>query len=160
MLARYGIEVGVTPADAAVARIQARPANMQGCLLAALDECLLHAPKGEAQACRWLIAVLAEADDDPWRVAARQAISRGDAAAIEQLARAADVARQPSSFLLALARASRPQASRVGIRLCRRIQKQYPGDFWANHQLGWALAKSGQPAQAVPFYTAALALRP
>jgi serine/threonine protein kinase/Flp pilus assembly protein TadD len=160
MLKQYGIEVAVTPPAAAVARIQGRPATMQGHLLAALDECLVCAPKGETQACQWLVAVLTEADDDPWRVAARQALGSRDASAIAPLARTADVTRQPASFLLALARALRPPTGRTGLRLCARIQRQYPGDFWANHQLGWVLAKSGQPAEAVPYYTAALALRP
>src|SRR5262249_35618019 len=66
ILQRYRITVGVTESAAVVARIQGRPKRIQAYLLAALDECLLRAPTEEAEARRWLVAVLAVADNDSW----------------------------------------------------------------------------------------------
>jgi Flp pilus assembly protein TadD len=46
--------------------------------------------------------------------------------------------------------------------LLRRTQEQYPGDFWLNHTLAHYLVSRGTPLwnEAIPFYTAAVALRP
>jgi tetratricopeptide (TPR) repeat protein len=46
------------------------------------------------------------------------------------------------------------------LELLRRIQRAYPADLWANHELAFELMESGQSAEAIRYFTAALALRP
>jgi tetratricopeptide (TPR) repeat protein len=53
-----------------------------------------------------------------------------------------------------------PVESPSRLDLARRVQFAYPGDFWANHSLGSKLDGAGRHAEAVRYYTAALALRP
>jgi tetratricopeptide (TPR) repeat protein len=51
---------------------------------------------------------------------------------------------------------SRPE----GVAALREACRRSPGDFWANYQLASALLQSNQPGEAVPYLTAAVALRP
>jgi tetratricopeptide (TPR) repeat protein/serine/threonine protein kinase len=159
-LQQYGIAVGVTPLSEAVARVQGRPADVQARLLAALHECLAYAPSQEAEARRWLVEVLNAADDDPWRAQLRQAWVADDGPAFGRLAGRAEVRKQPPSFLLWVAHRLPPGAGPTRLEMLRRAQQTYPADFWANHGLAAALREGGRPAEAVRYYTAALALRP
>jgi tetratricopeptide (TPR) repeat protein len=129
-------------------------------VLAALDECLSKAPKEDAQIRQWLLAVLVAADTDPWRVRVRQAQADRDEKAIERLAREADVEKQPPSFLLLVASSVPRQLQETRLGLYRQIRRAYPADLWANHALALALAKNAQSAEAVRYFTVALALRP
>jgi tetratricopeptide (TPR) repeat protein/serine/threonine protein kinase len=157
-LRRYGIDLGVTlPAEAA-ARL-ARPEPVRRNLVAALDECL-HQPPGDARTRQWLVAALAAADSDPWRQRVRKAVAGRDGEALEQLAREASVRQQPPSFLLLLAHALPVRMKEARLEFLRRVQRANEGDFWANHALASELAANGRPAEAVRYYTAALALRP
>src|SRR5207249_3942994 len=79
---------------------------------------------------------------------------------VEQLVGDIDVRGQPPSFLLAVAEVLPRQSEPQRLNLFRRIQQAYPGDFWTNHGLAQALVEGGQPAEAVRYHTAALALRP
>jgi tetratricopeptide (TPR) repeat protein len=171
----YGIKIGAGVPAQAAAIVRGRPEPVRASLVAALDRCLSLTPKGDAQTREWLLATLAAADSDPWRVRARRAMLDGDRKALESLARAVNVRRQPSSFLLwvaeVLARESilpyvrgglarESPAESIELELLRRIQRDYPTDLWANHGLGMMLEASGRPAEAVRYYTAAIALRP
>ncbi|HVS34350.1 MAG TPA: tetratricopeptide repeat protein [Gemmataceae bacterium] len=158
-LRQYEIAVGdATPAQVA-ARVKGRPAPVQGNLIAALDECL-QAPKADPQTRQWLLAALLAADDDEWRVRVRQAWLQGDRKALEHLAGEADVQTQPPSFLLLLARNLPDQAKQPRLELLRRVQRAHPTDLWANVELALELQQGGKAAEAVRYYTAALALRP
>src|SRR5262249_11029336 len=53
-----------------------------------------------------------------------------------------------------------PIRSPSRLDLARHVQFAHSGDFWANHQLGYDLRELGKHAEAVRYYTAALALRP
>jgi serine/threonine protein kinase/Flp pilus assembly protein TadD len=46
------------------------------------------------------------------------------------------------------------------LRFLQTVQRQFPGEFEVNLELGYALALSGQFEEAIRFYTAAVALRP
>src|SRR5262249_3177849 len=70
-----------------------------------------------------------------------------------------DVRQQPPSFLLRFTKAL-PLKSPGTLELVRQVQFAYSGDFWANHELASALKLHKRPAEAVTYYTAALALRP
>jgi tetratricopeptide (TPR) repeat protein len=159
-LRRYGIAIGVVaPADV-VGCIQGRPEPVRRYLVAALDECLRWVPKEEPETGRWLLAALTATDNDAWRMRARQAWVAGDWQTLEQLAQGADVWKQPPSFLILVARYLPAQMGPTRLELLRRVQRAHPADLWANHDLAFELWKSGQPAEAVRYYTAALALRP
>jgi tetratricopeptide (TPR) repeat protein len=159
-LGRYGIALGVLAPAEVAACVQGRPEPARGYLVAALDECLILAPKEDAQTRQWLLAALAAADNDPWRMQARQAWVAGDWQTLEQLAQGADVRKQPPRFLLLVARNFPPQMGPTRLELLRRIQRSYPADLWANHDLAYGLRASGRPVEAIRYYTAALALRP
>src|SRR5262249_13005175 len=137
-LEQYGIAINITPPAAAVAHIQKRPAAIQTVVVAALDDCLdsLRAKlrKEESATREWLIDVLQKADGDPWRNKVRRAWEQP--ATLEALAKDIDVRQQPPSFLVLVVNAL-PIASPSRLDLARRVQCAYPGDFWANHDLGW-----------------------
>jgi tetratricopeptide (TPR) repeat protein len=159
-LRQYGIAVGdMTPARAA-ALVQGRPGRAREGLIAALNECFALTPKQDAPARQWLLDTLVAADRDDWRVRVRQAAAVPDEQALEQLAGEADVRQQPPSFLLLVAHNFAPQKRAARLELLRRTQRAYPADLWANHTLAVELAKAGQAAEAVRYFTAALALRP
>jgi serine/threonine protein kinase len=153
-LEHYGIEVGVTSPAAAVTRLEQRPAAIQSVGVAALDECLLYAPREDSDARAWLIDVLQKADSDPWRNKVRRAWKQP--AALEALAKDIDVRQEPPSFLIRVLKAL-SWGVPIRVDLARRLQFAYPGDFWANNELGFVLQGS---AEAIRYYTAALALRP
>jgi serine/threonine protein kinase/Tfp pilus assembly protein PilF len=156
-LVEYGIVPGVTPPATVAAHIQRRPAAVQTVVIAALDNWLQAAPEEELDTPKWLMEVLQEADSDPWRNQVRKVWRQSEVLAA--LARDIDVRQQPPSFLISVANALPPK-SPDRLDLSRRVQAAYPGDFWANHGLGWDLAQAGKDAEAVRYYTAALALRP
>jgi serine/threonine protein kinase/Flp pilus assembly protein TadD len=158
-LYQYGIAIGITPPAQAAARIQGRPEPVRRNLVTALEECLGRAPMGDVQARQWLLAALAAADNDAWRVRARQALADRDWKTLEQWARDADGSKQPPNFLIAVATALPPQMNSTRLELLRRTQRAYPADLWANHWLAMELVNQGQPAEAVRYFTAALALR-
>jgi tetratricopeptide (TPR) repeat protein len=159
-LGRYGITVGVMAPAEAAACIKGRPEAVRHALVAALYECLFMTWRKELQKGQWLLTTIAAADKDAWRVRVREVLASGDAKALEQRAREADVSQQPPSFLVVLADSLPRQAGAVRLELLRRTQRAYPADLWANHHLGFELANNGRPAEAVRYYTAALSLRP
>jgi tetratricopeptide (TPR) repeat protein/serine/threonine protein kinase len=158
-LHQYGIDIAaMTPAEAAVL-IHGRPEPVRQYLIAALDECLAWAPPEVAQMRQRLFAVLNAADNDGWRMRVRKAALARDEKALAQLARTADMKQSPGSLLL-VAQSLPTSMSATQLELLRRIQSAYPADLWANQWLAYALNEGGAPAEAVRYYTAALALRP
>jgi serine/threonine protein kinase/Flp pilus assembly protein TadD len=159
-LHRYGIAIGVTAPAQVATLVQGRPEPARRGLVAALDECLRWAPQGEVQTRQWLLAALEAADTDRWRVQARQATADRDWTALEGRAREPPVSKQPPSFLIFVARALPAPMKATRLDLLRRTQRAHPADLWANHWLAVELRENGRPAEAVRYYTAALALRP
>jgi serine/threonine protein kinase/tetratricopeptide (TPR) repeat protein len=158
---QYHIEFGVTPVEQAVSILQQRPKAVQDFLLAALEVSLNDAPREDRQARPWLTSVLDAADTGPWRKRVQQAVQASDWKALEQLIEEAATARQPPSLLLRLARMI--PASPIRNQVARRIQRAYPGDFWANHDLANMLhydSQSPELEESLRYYTVALALRP
>jgi len=156
-LEQYGIAVGVTPPAVAATHILQRPTAIQAVVVAALNECLGHAPRDDSNTREWLTSVLREADSDPWRNKVRPVFMQP--ATLEALVGDIDVRQQPPSFLLLVADRL-PDESPSRLDLARRVQFAYPGDFWANTHLGSELRHMGKYAEAVRYYTAALSLRP
>src|SRR5262249_8005903 len=124
-LEQYGIALGTAPPAAVATRIQTRPAAVQTVVAAALDECLVYAPREDSSAREWLIETLQKADSDPWRNKVRRA--REQPTTLEALVKEIDVRQQPPSFLLIVARAL-PRESPSRLDLVRRVQFAHPGD--------------------------------
>src|SRR5262249_20754936 len=80
-------------------------------------------------------------------------------ATLEVLVKDIDVRQQPPSFLVLVVRAL-PAEAPSRLDLGRRVQFAYPGDFWANADLGLDLNLVGKYAEAIRYHTAALSLRP
>jgi tetratricopeptide (TPR) repeat protein len=168
----YGLPAGEGEASAAAARIRERPPAMRTVLVAALHEWVAYVEhprvKLEEPHLEWLRAVLDQAEPEGWGKDLREALAHKDRtgrrAALEQLAEKADVAALPPQALTALARRLQSaQANASAVRLLRRSQQLHPGDFWIHEDLGIALLerqKPSEPAEAVRFLTAAVALRP
>jgi serine/threonine protein kinase/Flp pilus assembly protein TadD len=156
-LAEYGIALGNMAPALAAARISGRPPPVRLQLVAALGE-YLSAPEGQPIR-KWLLAVLDLADKDPWRARLRKAGAEGNRQLVEQLAREVDVRTQPPSILVLAARSISTNKS-ARLALFRRIQDTYPADLWANHYLAFELIAIGRSAEAVRYFTVALALRP
>jgi tetratricopeptide (TPR) repeat protein len=159
MFRQYGIEIGVTPLAEILARIKGRPEAVQMNLVAALDECCRFAPAEDTGAKTWILAALHAIDDNRWRASIRDALAAKDKKALALLAGEIDVSQQSPSFLVLIVR-SLPAKEPATLDLARRVQRAYPGDFWANHYFAIELRRNGRPAEAVPYCMAGLALRP
>jgi tetratricopeptide (TPR) repeat protein len=90
----------------------------------------------------------------------RKALASQDWQTLEQLARESKVKAQPTSSLINAALGLPPEMRASRPDLLRSVQRAYPGDLWANHNLGHELSEQGRPEEAVRYFTAALALRP
>jgi serine/threonine-protein kinase len=157
---RYGIDVQKLPVEEAAARIRARPIREQ--LAAALDDWVLMLRRLRAGEGRWrrLLRVARRADPDRWRNRFRQEMVRPGVQGLKELARSAEVSRLPAPTLVLVGGSLFEKGARAeGIALLRKAQRQYRGDFWINHQLALYLDVLNRPAEAVPFYLVAVALR-
>jgi serine/threonine protein kinase/Tfp pilus assembly protein PilF len=156
----YGIDVeSLGPAEAAE-RIRARTIHLE--LALALDlwaRGLREAAKGDDTRWKRLVAVARAADPDEWRDALRDALSRGQAATLRELAASAEVSNLPAQTFILLADAVEVERREA---VLRQAQQEYPGDFWINFQLADTLMTTwpAQADEAIRFYTAALALHP
>jgi RNA polymerase sigma factor (TIGR02999 family) len=170
-LQSYGLPAGEGEAADVAARIRKRPAAVREALLAALEEWvdLATDPKlGVAEPhLAWLRQVVVAAEPEGWAKELRLALVEKDQdrrrAALERLARGADVRKLPARSLTRLAsRLNEEGAGGSAVRLLRRAHRQHPADFWINEQLGMALEAQKPPAldEVVRYLTAAVALRP
>jgi serine/threonine-protein kinase len=163
----YGLSAG-GEAPAAAERIRQRPAAVRQTILVALDEWHYLAGRSEFGIHEphrdWLRAVIEAAE--PGDALRRQVrLARGEAdpakrqAALESLARSADLTQFPPRALTLLA-LSLPPAQAVD--LLRRAQQQHPADFWVNGLLGQMLQMVTPPERtaAVRFLSVAVAIRP
>jgi serine/threonine protein kinase len=159
----YGIRPGVSPPAAAVAAIGQRPAAMRQHLWVALFHwwCMRVIPPTQEEKA-WYLAVVRDADLDPWWEQARRALDTGDWPKLEEALRTVLVERQPPAFLLLVASLLPPRLQRAKLELLGRIRDAYPGDFWANEMYAIALQKATPPRleEAIWYHSAARALRP
>jgi tetratricopeptide (TPR) repeat protein len=170
-LRAYGLPVGEGDPATAAARLRGRPLEVRQAVSAVLDEWLDLAADPSLQVrephLSWLHALAATELDGgqmrELRAAAREPDPTRRRAALERLARAADLSRWPPAKVQWLARRlEAAQATPCAVQLLQRAWRQYPADFWVNNELG-NLLRLGQPphlAEAVRHLTAAVALRP
>ena len=125
--------------------------------MAALDDWAACATDRDQQA--WVLAVVRQADPDPWRDRVRDPATWDDPAALRDLADRAPVAEQSPQLLAVLG--ARLRAKKLdAVRFLERVASAYPGDFWVNVEMGNALCDQSKPGEAIGYYRTALALRP
>jgi serine/threonine protein kinase/tetratricopeptide (TPR) repeat protein len=154
----YGLDISTLDPSEAAKRIRA--SAICAPLVVALDEWTLVRRDLKPGTGDPLRAVAARADDDPWRRRLRDAAARADRASLEELAAERDVVSKPSVSLHQLAIfLRRAGSSPTAERLLRQAQAAHPADFWINFRLA-LLLNDTNPAVAIRFHQAALALRP
>src|SRR5262249_20424899 len=128
----YGIDVQALPTDRAAARVREQAIGVE--LAAALDDWAWvrqRLPRGKAAGWDRLLAVARAAGPGPWRNRLREALARKDRAALQELAKSADVAALPVPTLGLLGQALGQSGDPAGaVALLRRAQLRHPGDFW------------------------------
>jgi tetratricopeptide (TPR) repeat protein len=126
-------------------------------LVAALDDWAVATEDAARRA--WLLEVARGADPGAWGDRLRDSAMWGKRAALEQLARAANVA-ELSPQLLATLGFVLTASGADPVPLLTAAQERHPADFWLNFHLGYALVKAKREEEAVGYYRVALALRP
>ena len=159
-----GIDVDALPVNEAVDRITARR-GIAAAMIPALDDwAVARSNAKNEEALRRLTDLVQRADPDPWRRQVRDALVRKDWPALDNLARSADLDRQPAAtfyFLYAALRAN--DKNLLGIEVLKRAQWKFPGDYWINHRLGVNLIWLQSPhhiEDGIGYMRAAVALRP
>jgi tetratricopeptide (TPR) repeat protein len=170
-LEAFGLPAGKGDAKEAAARIVALPSSMRDALIAALDDWIYIAGNPQYKVVElhleWLKAVVGEADSDPWRKALRKLMAESDPEerkqALEKLAEAPELARQPLPDLILLTRQLESSAPDKAVQVLAKANEAHRGDFSVLFRLGfgfyWHL-KPPRPDEAVRYLTAAVALRP
>ncbi len=151
-------QVGDDPA-AVAARVASSTVRDE--LVAALDDWAVCAgTAGDEGRQRWLLLVLGRADPNPTQVRRRlrDPAPWKDRAAMTALAEAALAEKPSAPLLMAFAERLR-QAGADAVPFLQRVQREYPGDFWANFALGNVLLVKN-PGESMRYLQAALALRP
>jgi serine/threonine-protein kinase len=144
-----------SPGDVAT-RIAGSPVS--GALIAALYDWSVCAADRAQRG--WLLQVARRADSVPgqWHERVLDPDVWEDRRTLVELTEAAPVASEPVSLLLALGQRLR-MAGGNAVPFLRRVQQEYPADFWANLAMGNALLPDA-PRQAIGALRAALASRP
>jgi serine/threonine-protein kinase len=170
--AAYGLPAGQGEPAAAASRLRQRPAAVRQAAVGALQEwadMAANPKRGVAEPhLAWLRAVAAATEpDEGWTEKLQTALKEKDLAkrraALEQLAREADIEKVPVRALTQLAsRLQAVQAPASAVALLRRTQRHLPADFWVNLSLAKALRAmpEEETEEALRYLTAAVALRP
>ncbi len=164
----YGVDVDKLTPEQAGSKLATSPAATE--LANALDQWtfLRLAPDHQdVSGARRLVEIAKIADPDPWRNRLRETLNtkgrdRGAALeALERLAETADPDRLPEASVTRLAFALASLGRRkTALSLLRRTQQLHPDGFWINCDLGRELMFSKDFAEAVRFYSNAVAVRP
>jgi serine/threonine-protein kinase len=130
--------------------------TVRAAVVAALDEwtiCTNHAPMRER-----LMIIARLADPDPWGDRARDVYAWFDADAVHALAAEVGNTRQSPGLLMIVA-GLLDHHGRDDLAFLRRAHEAHPDDFWITFNLAETIQRV-DPAEAVGFYRAAIALRP
>jgi serine/threonine protein kinase/tetratricopeptide (TPR) repeat protein len=155
----YGIDVESLEPRQVAEQVAARTIRPE--LIVALDNWAHERKFRNAPDTSWkrLLAVARAADPDELRNQVRDAIEEGKTEVLRDLAASPRISTLPMQTLDLLGAAFQDLA------FLRAVQRQYPGDFWINFRLAWALDHTdhrdlAQLDEVLRFYTATLALRP
>jgi tetratricopeptide (TPR) repeat protein len=152
-------EIGAVGDDPQQVASRIRYSTVKVALVAALDDWSICVAAPQRR--QWILRVARYADPDPtgWRDRARDPSVSGSAGMLAHMAESVSVENQPVRLLVAFAERLQDAGADATVFL-RRVQNDYPGDFWANFTLGDALRKSGNCAESIRYYQAALAIWP
>jgi tetratricopeptide (TPR) repeat protein len=130
-------------------------------LISALDDWAACAEKKERD---WVLTVCRTLDPDPWRDRVRDADGWANTDAFPAIVGDADIPNQPVTLMVALGTRWRRLSGDPPLKgdptpFLARVQRQHPTDFWVNFELGHLLL-AHDPATAIGYYRAALAVRP
>ena len=147
---KYGIDPESLDIDGSARLIRESPIMHE--LVAALDDwfhvtdILEKTQKQRSLEGKQLLQIARLADPDPWRDRLRDAIERGDDAALSNLAAERDVVEQPPPTVLLLVRAieAHHHNSEKAIEILRQAQLRHPSDFWINFQLANCLEEASE----------------
>jgi serine/threonine-protein kinase len=146
------------PPEVVATRVKA--SNIQNALVAALDDWSVRVADKDRQ--RWLIEVARLSDPNPteWhREVRNQLVRRDEETLVQLISTAPPLAEQPASLLLAIDYHLTPD-SLERIKFLTSVQQTHLNDFWVNLRLANVLLKARQPAESIPYFQAALAIRP
>jgi eukaryotic-like serine/threonine-protein kinase len=156
----FGIDLGALQPAEAAKEIERRAIRTE--LVDALEQWALMVPAAE-QARLLEVARAAAPETEGALDKFRQAAARKDMAALRRLAAAVQVTgTRPARLVQLSLLLFKAGAEDEAVKLLRKAQTCYPGDFWINHQLAFYLMRLRpvQAREAVDYYRAALALRP
>jgi serine/threonine-protein kinase len=105
-----------------------------------------------------ILGVARAVDRDPWRDRVRDAGGWDRVETFPELASSANVREQPLTLMLAFGARWR-RLGGASTSFMKRVDLQYPNDFWVNTELG-RLLEGRDVAAAVGYYRAAVAARP
>jgi serine/threonine-protein kinase len=149
--------IGAPGDDPAEVAARVRNSPVHAALVAALDDWIACPADGDQQT--WVLAVLRQADPDPWRDRVRDPATWDNPLALGDLAAHARLVEQSPHLLAVLG--ARLRAKQIdAVPFLSRVTAAYPHDFWANIELGNAFLDQSSAAEAVESYRAALELRP
>jgi serine/threonine protein kinase/Flp pilus assembly protein TadD len=157
----HGLDLDALDPEEAATRIRA--SAVQETLLAAIYDWLLNRWEATPQGGKKLLEVARRLEADPWRARFLDAFQRGDVNHLKAMARNQEIQVQPpQTGLLLGAVLFRAGEAALAVEVLRQAQRRHSGDFWLTYLVGEMLLrlKPPQPAEAVRFLQAALALRP
>jgi tetratricopeptide (TPR) repeat protein len=134
-----------------------RASALRSQLVAALDDWAVATRDSARRG--WLLEVARQVEPSAWGDRFRDPAVWGKRAALEQLARDANVAELSPQLLAALGWAMLGTGADP-VPLLTAAQECHPADFWLNLLLGKALSVQSKRGEAAEFYRAALAVRP
>jgi eukaryotic-like serine/threonine-protein kinase len=150
-------EIGAPGDDPAEVAARIRKSRVSQALVAALDDWIACAADGDQQA--WILAVLRQADPDPWRDRVRDPATWDNPLALDDLAAHARLVEQSPHLLAVLG--ARLRAKKIdAVPFLSRVAAAFPYDFWANIELGNAFLDQSNAMEAVESYRTAQELRP
>jgi tetratricopeptide (TPR) repeat protein len=162
----YGVDVEELAVEQAIDRLKTRPA-LAIPLAVALDHWVfVRWGISERDAAGWkrLVAVARGIDPEPLRDRLRSTWGRRVSEVqgeLHRLAESIDIRAQHPATLASLAQSlSQVQQLDSALRLLRDAQYVYPGDFWLNFDLGFALYEQKDHEGAIRYCTAAVSIRP
>jgi tetratricopeptide (TPR) repeat protein/tRNA A-37 threonylcarbamoyl transferase component Bud32 len=158
---KLDIDVAALGPEVAAERIRA--ATIAEKLVTALDDWAAARRQLPGSDSDLLLAVADQADDDAWRRQLRAFRRQRDAAGLERLAADDDALKQQPANLARLGGALHLSGKlKEAEKLLRAANRRYEDDFWINFELANLLLdrRRNDPAEAVGFFRAALALRP
>jgi serine/threonine-protein kinase len=167
----YGHDVTEGPEAGAVDWLRSLPEAVRESALIALYDWWAYFREPEALKLRArLRTVIGQADGDPWRRRLRDAVDRGDAKQLRDLAKEArEKSLPPANCTLLAAQLRQKELLLEAIELLRAMRLAHPREFWNIYTLGYYLEELHPPdaypsqaelEEAAGCFRTAIALRP